>query len=164
MSETNHSGSGTENSHHIAGKRVAKNTAILILLRIGVPLLSVLLILVLARKLGTEGMGRYVLAYSLLELFNTIGPLGLYAVITREGSRDRSVLEKMLANALTMGSIASVLLVLVMMFVGKILNYDTQTQQAIIILSLAILPYTLGNFLEGASVALEKKNYIAYST
>ena len=164
MPETSHSDSETENPHQTAGKRVAKNTAILILLRVGVPLLSVLLMLVLARKLGTEGMGRYALAYSLLELFNTIGPLGLYAVITREGSRDRSALEKMLSNALTMGTIASVLLVLVMVATGKILDYDAQTQQALIILSLAILPYTLGNFFEGASVALEKMNFIAYST
>ncbi len=156
--------SSTDNVHQAAGKRVAKNTVILILLRVGVPLLSVLLMLVLARKLGVEGIGRYALAYSLLELFNTIGPLGLYAVITREGSRNRPVLEKMLANSITLGSIASVLLILIMIVSGKILGYDAQTQQILVILSLAILPCTIGNFLEGASVAIEKMNFIAYST
>ena len=154
----------SDNSDHTTGKRVAKNTAILILLRVGIPLLSVLLLLVLARKLGTEGMGRYVLVYSLLEVFNTIGPLGLYAVITREGSRDHSALESILANAITMGAVASVLMTLAMIATGMILDYDAQTQTALIILSLAVLPYTVGNFLEGASVALEKMNFIARAT
>ena len=164
MSESFDKDSGIENSHQTAGIRVAKNTAILILLRVGVPLLSVLLMLVLARKLGTEGIGRYALAYSLLELFNTIGPLGLYAVITREGSRNRPVLEKMLANAITMGSMVSLLLIVVMIVTGKVLGYDEQTQQILVILSFAILPCTIGYFLEGASVAIEKMNFIAYST
>ncbi len=164
MPESYDEETGAENTHHTAGKRVAKNTAILILLRVGVPLLSVLLMLVLARKLGTEGIGRYVLAYSLLELFNTIGPLGLYAVITREGSRNRPELEKMLANAMTMGSLVSVVLILVMVVTSKILGYDEQTQHVLLILSLAILPCTMGHFLEGASVAIEKMNFIAYST
>ena len=155
---------GIDLSHQNAGKRVAKNTIILILMRVGVPLLSVMLMLILARKLGTEGIGRYALAYSLLELFNTIGPLGLYAVITREGSRDRPVLEKMLANSMTLGSAASVLLIIVMIASGKILGYDEQTQRVLVILSLALWPYTMGNFFEGASVALEKMNFIAYST
>lgn len=164
MPESAGSESGDENRHQIAGKKVAKNTVILILLRVGVPLLSVLLMLILARKLGPEGIGRYSLAYSLLELFNTVGPLGLYAVITREGSRNRPELEKMLANSITLGSIVSVLLILVMIVTGKILDYDEQTQRILVILSLAILPYTVGNFLEGASVAIEKMNFIAYST
>ncbi len=164
MSEFLDEKSDTESHHHITGKRIAKNTVILILLRVGVPLFSVLLMLVLARKLGTEGIGRYVLAYSLLELFNTIGPLGLYAVITREGSRNRPILEKMLANAMTMGAVVSVLLIIVMVFIGKVLGYDAQTQQVLVILSMAILPCTLGNFFEGASIAVEKMNFIAYST
>lgn len=156
-------GSST-NDHRSDGKKVAKNTVILIILRAGVPLLSVLLMLVLARKLGAEGVGRYALAYSLLELFNTIGPLGLYSVITREGSRDRPALEKILSNAMTMGLVVSVILTAIMFVTGKLLGYDNQTQQVLTILGLAILPCTLGYFLEGASVAIEKMNYIAYST
>ena len=72
--------------------RVAKNTLVLVALRVLMPAFAVGLVLTLSRYLGVEGLGRYTLAFSFLYLFNAVAPLGLGAIITRDGARDRGAL------------------------------------------------------------------------
>lgn len=159
LSRSHDSSSGS-----VSGQRIAKNTLILITLRVVIPLVAVALMLVLSRKLGAEGVGRYTLAFSFLYLLNTIGPLGLYPVITREGAQNPDILEKILSNAFTLGTITSLTLTVTMISLGSLLGYDDETRLALSVLSIAILPYTIGNFLEGACVALERTEYIAAAT
>ena len=72
--------------------RVARNTLVLVALRVLMPALAVGLVLMLSRYLGVEGLGRYTLAFSFLFLFNAIAPLGPGAIITRDGARDKAAL------------------------------------------------------------------------
>jgi len=141
--------------------RIAKNTAALLFLRVVTPLLSVAVVLAVARLLGTEGLGRYTLVFTFLYFFNSVAPLGLYALITREGARDRAGLERLLANAVTLGTVSSLGLALSMATLGAVLHYDAATRWALELLSLALLPCTLGNYFEGAFAALERMEYIA---
>ena len=145
-------------------KRIAKNAIVLVSLRVFAPVLSVALLLVLSRMLGSEGLGRYSLAYGFLYLFNTIAPMGLYPVITRDGARKPSQLMTMVNTAFSLGTLSSVLLTIAMMMLAVSLGYDVHTRNAIVLLSIAILPFTLANFLEGACVAIERMDHIAYST
>lgn len=144
--------------------RVAKNTIVLVLLRVLMPALAVSLVLLLSRKLGVEGLGRYSLAFSFLYLFNAIAPLGLAAIITRDGARDRDGLEHLLANATTLGIISSLLMTACMAALSSLLHYDPETGKAILLLSLAILPCTVGSFQDSAFVALERMDYLAIGT
>jgi len=144
--------------------RVARNTMVLVALRILMPALAVGLILMLSRYLGVTGLGRYTLAFSFLYLFNAIAPLGLGAIITRDGARDRDGLHKLLGNAMTIGAVASICLTFVMAGVAFFLDYDEGTRVAIVILSLALLPCTIGLFQDSAFVALERMDCIAIAT
>jgi O-antigen/teichoic acid export membrane protein len=152
-------GAATENS-----TRVAKNTIVLVTLRVLMPALAVSLILLLSRALGVEGLGRYTLAFSFLYMFNAIAPLGLSAIITRDGARDRDGLERLLANATSLGILSSLLMTLCMAGLALLLNYDDETRVAILILSLAILPCTIGAFQDSTFVALERMDYLAIGT
>lgn len=144
--------------------RVAKNTAVLLALRVGMPLVSVAVVLAVSRCLGTDGLGRYTLAFTFLYFFNTLAPLGLYALITRDGARDRAHLEGLLGNAVILGTGSSLLLTVTMAVLGRHLGYDDATQSALILLSLSILPATLVTFFEGTFAALERMEYIALET
>ncbi len=144
--------------------RVAKNTIVLVILRVLMPALAVSLVLLLSRTLGVEGLGRYTLAFSFLYMFNAIAPLGLAAIITRDGARDRDGLEHLLANATTLGIVSSLLVALCMAGLSFLLNYDAETQRAILILSLAILPCTIGAFQDSAFIALERMDFLAVGT
>jgi O-antigen/teichoic acid export membrane protein len=155
---------GAHQAGSAAYRRVAKNTFVLVALKILTPALAIALVFTLSRYLGVAGLGRYTLAFSFLSVFNAIAPLGLYAVITREGARDRAALEHLLGNAITLCAISSVFLTAAMMGLAYILDYDPATRTAIVILSLAILPGTIGMLQEGACVALERMDYIAIAT
>ena len=144
--------------------RIAKNTIVLVTLRILMPALAVALVVLLSRILGVEGLGRYTLAFSFLYLFNAIAPLGLSAIITREGARARDGLEHLLSNATTLGILSSLLTAMCMAGLAFLLNYDVETRTAILLLSLAIIPCTIGAFQDSAFVALERMDYLAIGT
>ena len=90
-----------------SGKRVVRNTAVLVILRFVVPAMSLPVVLLLSRRLGSEALGRYTLAYTWLYFFNTVAPLGLYSIVTRDGARDRRRLGPLLSNATTLGALAA---------------------------------------------------------
>ncbi len=143
--------------------RLAKNTAALVFLRVVKPVFSVAVVLVASRLLGSQGLGRYTLAFTFLYFFGEVAPLGLYALITREGARDRTRLERLLANAIPLGLCAAIVLSLSMVALVLALNYDGPTQTAVILLSPALIPATLNSFFEATFVALERMEYIALS-
>jgi len=144
--------------------RVAKNTALLVFLRVVAPLLDIVLVLAVSRFLGTEGLGRYTLAYTFLFVGSAIGPLGLNTVVTRDGARDRTVLNHTLANAISIATVASLLLMLGTMAVASFSNYDIDTRTSIIVLSLAIIPSSIGILLDGACMAMQRADKIAVAT
>ena len=141
--------------------RVVKNTAALLFLRVAMPALSMVIVLAISRKLGSEGLGRYTLAFTFVYFFNTVAPLGLYPLITRDGARDRDGLERLLGNGFTIGTIAGAVLTVVMAGLGCVLHYDAGSRTAIILLSLFIVPWTLGVLQEAAFAALERMELIA---
>ena len=144
--------------------KVAKNTIVLVALRVLMPALAVGLVLMLSRYLGAEGLGRYTLAFSFLYLFNAVAPLGLGAIITRDGARDHAKLETILSNSMTLGTMAAVVMMGIMAGVAYLFDYDRGTRDAIVILSLALLPYTIGMFQDSAFITLERIDYLAIGT
>jgi O-antigen/teichoic acid export membrane protein len=144
--------------------RIAKNTVVLILLRVATPLLSLALVVAVSRFLGVEGLGRYSLAFTFLLFFNTVAPLGLHALITREGARDGLGLDILLANAIVLGTVGSIASMLLMITIGPALGYDAATCSALTLLSLALLPSALAAYFDAAFVALERMEYMAVAT
>ena len=122
-------GSGAQSTAE-TNARVAKNTIVLVTLRVLMPALAVSLVLLLSRVLGVEGMGRYTLAFSFLYMFNAIAPLGLSAIITRDGARDREGLEHLLANATSLAILSSLLMTICMAGLTFLFNYDGETRTA----------------------------------
>ena len=145
----------------ISAGRVARNTAILIALRVLLPACGLLLVLSLSRHLGAEGLGRYSLVFGFLYFFNNVAPLGLASVITRDGAKNRDAIQPTLANALALSSVGSIALAGIMAALGPLLNYDKETQLCLALTSLALLPFTIGTLFEGAFLALQKMQHVA---
>lgn len=150
-------GISEDSTHH----RVVTNTVLLVGLRVLMPMLSVALILALSRYLGAEGLGRYTLAFSVLYVFNAIAPLGLSSVITRECARDPDRLHTVLGNALTVGTMTSLVCIPLMISAGFMLGYEHDTRTALNVLSAAVLPFTIGTMLESAFIAKERIDLMA---
>ena len=150
-----------ENNKNNSPRIAIKNIALLIIMRVVMPLLSITLILAISRIMGAEGLGRYTLAYSFLLVFNSIGPLGLNAVITREGARNHAALSSTLSHAMTACVSTACVLTIVMLALAVTLDYDRDTTSALITLSLAVIPCTIGVLLDGAAMAIERVDQIA---
>lgn len=146
------------------GLRAARNTGTLLAIRVGGPMLSMLLVGVASRALGAEDLGRYTLASALLYFFNTVAPLGLYAIVSRDGARDRAALQALLAGALVLGTVSGVVATAAMAVLGVMLGYDPATRVVLALASLTILPSTLVTLYEGAFTAAERMEYIAASS
>ena len=144
-----------------AGLRAAKNIVLLVVLRVVMPLLSIALIMAISRLLGVKGLGQFTLAYGYLGVLNSIGPMGLNAVVTRDGARDRSTLHVTLENALALCVTNAIVLTVVMCGLATFLDYDAGTKSAMLVLSLAIIPCTVGVLLDAAAMAIERVDQIA---
>jgi O-antigen/teichoic acid export membrane protein len=133
----------------------------LIVLRVVMPLMSIALIMAISRLLGAKGLGQFTLAYGYLGVFNAIAPLGLNPVVTRDGARDRSMLPLSLANAMTLCTAHAMALTALMCVMSLVLDYDQGTKVALLVLSLAIVPCTVGVLLDAAAMAIERVDQIA---
>lgn len=141
--------------------RVAKNTFILTVLKLLLPASSLAMVLVVARYLGTDGLGRYSLVFGLLNVLSTISFLGINAVISRDAAARPERLPVLLGNAMSLGAIASIGLIALVALFQSWLGYDQTTQAALLIVSLSILPSTLLGYFEATFIALERMEFIA---
>jgi O-antigen/teichoic acid export membrane protein len=146
-----------------SGRRIIKNTAALVVLRVVMPMLSMVLVFAISRILGTDGLGQYTLAFAYLYFFVTVAPLGLHSIITRDGAQNAEALDEILGHSLMLATIASVALTAVMAALGPALGYDRETSLALIVASLALFPSTIGTLFDGAFIARERMDYLAYA-
>lgn len=87
-------------------RRILANTFYLSIADIGSKLASIVLYVVMARKLGDEKFGVFTFAFSIATLATTFGGFGQATILTREVARDRSRVHDYLAN--TLGLMAAV--------------------------------------------------------
>lgn len=141
-------------------RKTAKNSLILTVVRILGPACSLLLVMVLSRRLGVEGLGRYVIANSLLYVCAAPALLGLPALIPREGAGNRPGLVRVLREASTLAGVAALLMTGVMAASAFVLDYEPATRAAVLILACAVLPQTWFSLLESAAVAEERTEHL----
>lgn len=125
------------------------------------PFVSLLLVYVLSRRLGVEGMGQYGLLSSYLNVFTAIASLGLGGLIVREISRCPGGIHALTVNSFLFGILSSLLAIFVMCSTIKFLNYDHELSMALIVGSVALLPAGGSRFLESAFLAMERSEFIA---
>jgi O-antigen/teichoic acid export membrane protein len=122
------------------------------------------LTLSIARILGTEALGQYVLAFSYYFIFVNIASQGFKTLFTRELSREASEIPLYFVNGaliqLLFGSVGYVALVAIV----ALLPYSAATSQVCYLLGLTIIPFALSNVTEAIFQAQEKMHLIAVST
>jgi O-antigen/teichoic acid export membrane protein len=122
-------------------------------------LTNILILVLLARPLGTQEFGRLLLAYSFTAIFGILMEFGFKWYATREVSRDPaaalSITGKIFGSQLLLGSTATVVMVLFM----HILDYPPQTRLVIALLWLSTIFLTLTNTLRSVFKGLNRFQY-----
>jgi O-antigen/teichoic acid export membrane protein len=125
-------------------QRVARNTGIIIVGDVIFRLISLIVIIYLARYLGTVGFGKYSFVFAYLTFFAVLPDLGLDAILVRDIARDKSIASKLIGNVYIIKSILAAFAVVLSMIVITLMSYpsDITTYIYIAALTLFFLPFS----------------------
>lgn len=143
-------------------KTIYYNTLALSALRIGTPLISMVLIAIVSRTLGAEPMGAYSLILTICNIFATCGQLGLQSLIVREVAISKSKAASRLSASLYVGTASSLAFILIMHMSVGLISDDANVQHGLRVISWSILPSCLASYIEGFFLAFEKMKLIVY--
>lgn len=133
----------------------------MILARLTSPLVSFLIIVLVARKWGGELLGQYNTVWVWLVIFQYISLLGITEYITRELGSDKTKTAKYLTHGLLLVMFSSLICTAAMTSGALFLNYPDKVKYCIIAASLA-LPFTACIMVcQAVFNAYQKIRYIA---
>lgn len=118
--------------------RVTKNTGVIIAGDVVNKATGLIMLIYLARYLGSTEFGRYSFIFAFIFLFGILADLGVNTIVVREISRDRSIAEKMLGNALLIKIFLSVAAIFLSLSTINLLNYPESTKILVYIASFSL--------------------------
>ncbi len=120
-------------------QRVAKNTVIVLGGDIIFRLISLFVMIFLARYLGTVGFGKYSFVFAYLAFFGIITDLGLQSIVVREMARDPTIAPKLVGNVYIIKLILAVFAVVLPMVVITLTHYPADTTTYVYIAAFTLL-------------------------
>ena len=144
-------------------RKTARNTALLVAFEVANPLLSLVLVGTLSRRLGAEGLGAYNLLLNFFFVAHSFTSLGLNTLITRDVARDRSTATRYLTSATVLGLAAAILGAASMEAVIRLAGYEPEVTRSAWMVGVALLPSIVILYAEAIFVAYEKVQYIVYT-
>lgn len=113
----------------------------------------------LSRVLGVEGLGNYQLVMSYYVIYSAIASLGLWGLVVRDMAAERERAGALLLHACLLSVAASIPMAVVMGSTG--IGYGGETEAAMWIMAVGLLPAGLALYSEGALLAVNKAGYVA---
>ena len=125
-------------------RRLARNSGLVMADQVTNALISFLFVAFVARRLGTDAFGVYMLAIAVVRFFSMLVNLGISPIALREIARDReqagAVAGRFLALRLLLGTIAYGGLALFVAVAG----YDPATDRLLLLLGLTLIAEAVG--------------------
>ena len=120
-------------------QRVAKNTGIIIVGDVIFKLISLIVVIYLARYLLPVEFGKYSFVFAYIAFFSVVPDLGLHAILVREMSRDLSIAPKLIGNAYIIRLILAVFAVVLSMVIITLMSYPADTTSYIYMAAFMLL-------------------------
>jgi O-antigen/teichoic acid export membrane protein len=114
-----------------------------------------------ARNLGTTGLGSLAFALSLFALFGNLSNLGLDAVIIRDVAQKQHQSGRYFGHSLILGIFSSMLFAVIMMVSAKLIHPSAQSVSSTYILALTLIPSSVFYWSRTILFAVEKMRYVA---
>jgi O-antigen/teichoic acid export membrane protein len=127
-------------------QKIAKNTGVIIAGNIVFRIVSLFVIIYLARYLGTEGFGKYSFVFAYLAFFNIITDLGLQQILVREMARNPSTAPKLIGNACIVRLLLTVFALGLAIAIMTLLPYPDDTTLYVYIASFTLLFISFSDF------------------
>jgi len=118
----------------------------------------------IARTLGAEALGQYLLAMSCYYIFANIASQGLKTLFTREIARAPEETPVYLVSGTLLQLVFSIIGYVALVITVFLLPYSADTSFICYIIGLTVIPFSLSNITEAIFQAQEKMHLIAIST
>jgi O-antigen/teichoic acid export membrane protein len=143
--------------------RVLGNTLWLLLQRIGGRLLTLILMIYLARYLGSLQFGKFTFANSFALLFVTLSDLGITTLNIREVARHRARGPEYVGSSATLKVLLSILTFLLIAISLTIMNVPFDTKVTAYLIGACIIFSNMGGFFGAVFQAHEEMKYVTIS-
>ena len=127
-------------------RKIAKNTGVVIAGNVIFRLVSLFVIIYLARYLGTAGFGKYSFVFAYLAFFNIITDLGLQQILVREMAREPSTAPKLIGNAYVIRLLLTVFAVGLAIVLITLLPYPIDTTSYVYIAAFTLFFISFSDF------------------
>ncbi|MBD2690452.1 oligosaccharide flippase family protein [Anabaena catenula] len=144
--------------------KLLKNSLSLLVNRLTQGVATFVLTTVIARNLGADELGQYILAISYYYIFVTFVGQGLKTLFTRELAREAEATPVYLVSGTFLQLILSIIGYVLLVSVVFILPYSPDTSMVCYIMGLAVIPFALSNITEAIFQAQENMHLIAITT
>ena len=150
-------------SHLSTVQRVAKNTSIIIAGNLIFRLISLVIVIYLARYLGTVGFGKYSFVFAYLSFFSVITDLGLTQILVREMSRDPSMAPKLIGNGYIIKLILTAFAIILSLTIITLMACPADTTTYIYIAAFMLLFTSFSDFYTTMFQANLKMKYNVFA-
>ena len=144
--------------------RVTKNAFAILTCKAAALLFSFAFLIYVARFLGADGLGKYTIATSFFHLFVSLAATGLGIVLTRDIAQSPQNANRLLSISLVFVLTLSLLAAGIMFAAAHLFDYTADTDLAILVSCLAILPASIALVLDALFLGFEKAEYATYAT
>jgi O-antigen/teichoic acid export membrane protein len=143
---------------------IFRNTAVFGFARLVERASTIVLGLLIARTLGASGLGIYSTAVVLYSFISIAADMGSSNFLVREISKNREIAGRYLVHVGAMAALAGAAATTCAWLVLPYLGYSDQLALSAYIVTLAIVPGTLKTVQEAVFVAVQRVEFIAYSS
>jgi len=141
-------------------QRLIRNTTSLFVSQVSRIFFNTIISLLIARRLGAEGLGKYAVLTAYLQIFQILTVMGAPKLVIREMSRHpqdiRTWFHKILTNQLV-GSLAGILLLIL---VSRVLRHPSDTTVALTVIAFSLVPFAVSSACETIFQASERMELI----
>ena len=140
--------------------RVIGNTIWLLLQRAGGRILTLLMMIYIARALGSLGFGKLIFAISFTSLFIILADLGITTLTIRQVARDKESGPEYVGNIATLKLFLSIFAFLAISISVSFMKVPFDTRFVIYLIGACIIFENMGGFFGGIFQAYEEMKYI----
>lgn len=126
-------------------QKIAKNTSIILAGNLTFKIISMFVVIYLARYLGAANFGKYNFVYSYVAFFGTLTDAGIQTTLVREMSRNPLKAPELFGNAFFIKLIFTFIAIILSMATITIMSYPKDTTYFIYIASLCLLFTSISN-------------------
>ena len=141
-------------------RNIVKNSGAALASQVARPLSSFALVFFIARYLGVSGIGQFSSALSLLYVFQAFCSLGFTLLITRDVAQNKALAGKYLVNCSLLGVGCSLAMIPTMCVAANMISDNEIVRKAVYVLSLSLIPYSLGIICNSICRAFERLEYV----